>query len=584
MDKQVIQKFLKHFPNTWIQTFDDKGKDKSLTTDGALTKYTKDGGALLKSLNEKGAGIFFTPNGFKGSRKKTNCTQINAWFVEMDEGTIEEQYEKVLASPLEPSAVVWTGNKSLHVYWFALNGSVSKFTEIQKLLIAHFNGDPACKDCSRVLRLPTFYHNKKDPVMVELIEDFWKPENIYTEGQIIHYFGGTKIRTKDKDFWQQVYDINCRQALEKLSGTPIVNGETYTFRPRTGGGEFIDVNGEPADAWLDPQGRIGSGKGGGPSIIKWLEFYNTPLPQIAEWAKGSGLLKNGKVKASSRLRMKDYASKVVEKAKEDCPFTWGVDVVDGVFPPLKRGRYVVLSGETGAGKTAYSFHMAIENAKRGLGVCFLSLEMGNDNLLERYARNVLGISKHDFKAGRYDSEEFGEVVASLPSTLYAVELDDVANIDFLTKEIQDPDHDIVFVDNFGYIEDETNEKVNDKIAKVSRAMATLAHDTNTTIVALHHFRKPSSQSGKFRGLNELMGSAKISHDVDFAIQVWREQPTDDEPDERTSMQKAELAVVLQKDREWGELTAAKVYKNLGGFSAEHERHEDRIWNKQQNII
>ena len=50
------KEFLSYFPGFCIQTFDDSTsvKDKSLTTCGKPSKYTKD---RIKELNDLGAGI-----------------------------------------------------------------------------------------------------------------------------------------------------------------------------------------------------------------------------------------------------------------------------------------------------------------------------------------------------------------------------------------------------------------------------------------------------------------------------------------------------------------------------------------------
>ena len=53
---------------------------------------------------------------------------------------------------------------------------------MQKRLVAQFDGDPACVNESRVLRLPGFYHCKGDPVKVECIK--FAPELRYTKKQL----------------------------------------------------------------------------------------------------------------------------------------------------------------------------------------------------------------------------------------------------------------------------------------------------------------------------------------------------------------------------------------------------------------
>lgn len=135
----------------------------------------------LKRHNSLGRGVFYVVN--SGGQTDDSITRINAQFVEMDHGTFEEQWEKVDAFKLPPSMVIQT-RKSLHVYWFVdKSANVSSFREIQKRLVKHFNGDPACVNESRVMRLPGFNHCKTDTlVMVRCV--LFRPERVYSQEQL----------------------------------------------------------------------------------------------------------------------------------------------------------------------------------------------------------------------------------------------------------------------------------------------------------------------------------------------------------------------------------------------------------------
>ena len=134
----------------------------------------------LKKHNSQNRGIFFVVN--YGGQDDEAISRINAQFFEMDSGTFEEQQKKVDTFPLPPSMIIKT-QKSLHVYYF-LDGTakVERFRSIQKQLVKQFDGDPVCVNESRVMRLPGFYHCKKEPVMVECIS--FHPERKYTQDQL----------------------------------------------------------------------------------------------------------------------------------------------------------------------------------------------------------------------------------------------------------------------------------------------------------------------------------------------------------------------------------------------------------------
>ena len=136
----------------------------------------------LKQHNALHRGIFYVVN--YGGHDDDSITRINAQFVEMDSGTFEEQQAKIDAFPLAPSMIIRT-QKSLHTYWFISGGEVLKFRPIQKGLVKHFGGDPACVNESRVMRLPGYDHCKKDHVKVECI--LFHPERKYTQAQLAEH-------------------------------------------------------------------------------------------------------------------------------------------------------------------------------------------------------------------------------------------------------------------------------------------------------------------------------------------------------------------------------------------------------------
>ena len=134
----------------------------------------------LKKHNAMNRGVFFVVN--YGGDDDKSITRINAQFVEMDDGSFEEQMAKIEAFPLPPSMIIRT-RKSYHVYWFMEKGAkVERFRAIQTQLIKHFDGDPMCVNESRVMRLPGFMHCKKEPVEVVCVS--FHPERKYTQDQL----------------------------------------------------------------------------------------------------------------------------------------------------------------------------------------------------------------------------------------------------------------------------------------------------------------------------------------------------------------------------------------------------------------
>ena len=164
-----------------VRVFDDKGTRGAAKWDFPCKDFHKFK-PQLDQLNTDGYCISLVINA--GGQRDADITRINSYYIDMDDGALDEQMEKINAFPLKPSLIVVT-QKSLHCYWFAEDSSdaLSRFREIQKALIRHFGSDSAICNESRPMRLPGFYHNKTNvPVKVEVIA--FDPSLRYTPDQL----------------------------------------------------------------------------------------------------------------------------------------------------------------------------------------------------------------------------------------------------------------------------------------------------------------------------------------------------------------------------------------------------------------
>lgn len=119
--------------------------------------------AALARANERGAGVFVTINEAVGGRKKENIKSVRALFVDLDGAEIGP----VLMA--NPNIVVETSPDRYHAYWLAQDIPLSEFESSQRKLIERFDADPVVKDLPRTMRLPGFYHQKRDPFFVRII-------------------------------------------------------------------------------------------------------------------------------------------------------------------------------------------------------------------------------------------------------------------------------------------------------------------------------------------------------------------------------------------------------------------------------
>lgn len=169
-------------------------------------------------LNKKGYGVFFEPNTFKGARRKENLVKIKYWLADMDDGTKEEQMNRIDKIRYKPSIIVET-KKGYHCYWAAIDATKEKYRTIEKGLIAALKADKGCKDMTRLLRVPGFYHmkDKDSPYLIKII---WKRKDEYREAEMLFGFPVPVVKSKtvythnnSSDFlnpekWNHIFKLN----------------------------------------------------------------------------------------------------------------------------------------------------------------------------------------------------------------------------------------------------------------------------------------------------------------------------------------------------------------------------------------
>ena len=161
-------KWLGFFPGFCLEAMEDRlaGRTREVQN---LTDFSAD------DLLAHKTGLFYSPNGFGPlpatgmlrRRSKNNLQSLNAVFVDLDGAGSAELKQKrkleIQAFPRIPSFVVETKN-GFHVIWllerFVLPSGMIQWVEVQNGLIGHLGGDRACKDVSRLLRMPSSWHCK----------------------------------------------------------------------------------------------------------------------------------------------------------------------------------------------------------------------------------------------------------------------------------------------------------------------------------------------------------------------------------------------------------------------------------------
>ena len=254
------------------------------------------------------------------------------------------------------------------------------------------------------------------------------------------------------------------------------------------------------------------------------------------------------------------------------PYTWGTKGLDNEITPIARNHFIILVGESGAGKTAYTFDMALKNAELGHKVHYLSLEMETENIFVRIARSFAGITKYQWRDK--------ELIIDAQKTIYHNKIKELkeiktfypiggagskCDINWIIGKIKQSKSDLFFIDNMDLIMKDTDLTKLDNEEDISKRLSDITNELQIPVILVHHFKKGNDKSGA-RGIDSVRGSGKITHNADNVIITKRNKYEEDMSD----LEKAEFFVSQLKDRDFGELGYGKVYFHKGSFYDEFQ--------------
>ena len=144
-----------------FRTFVDKQGITRRDLVGKISGNIKECEQELRQRNACEAGIFVVIN--EGGHKDEVITRVRAVFADTDGAPLEP-----IVQALEPHCVICTSPGKWHVYWLVDEDfPLDQFKPVQRAIAEKFETDRSVNNLSRVMRLPGFLHNKKEPFEVQ---------------------------------------------------------------------------------------------------------------------------------------------------------------------------------------------------------------------------------------------------------------------------------------------------------------------------------------------------------------------------------------------------------------------------------
>lgn len=263
-----------------------------------------------------------------------------------------------------------------------------------------------------------------------------------------------------------------------------------------------------------------------------ISSATTALVEVAE-----------KITATSGLISSKSAAASVYELMEDSRINGGLNNPVGMIPTglrcidqfmygFMRGSYVILAARPGVGKTGLSLTMAVNMAKKGLKVGFISLEISMTQVIQRVIGILSGVTTNAIMTCSYSDDDavkiaqafgvFSELnIHFLDSSIASSWVNQKA---VLIQEHRKAPFDIIFID---YIQlmtlgGKTSSRY-EEITTLSRELRLYSLQHKTTVVALSQLARPADKGKKIGAptIHELKESGGLESDAEVVIGIDR---------------------------------------------------------------
>lgn len=206
---------------------------------------------------------------------------------------------------------------------------------------------------------------------------------------------------------------------------------------------------------------------------------------------------------------------------------YGIDHLDEMTHGIKKGKFVVFGARPGVGKTVLALQIAINIAKQKKRVLFFSLEMGNDEMVNRVCSNLTGIPYSKYESYTLTDDELSRSTTAheeIKEYLFflfrsQVTVEDIRLELLKSKKNQ---YDVLFVD---YMQKMTSGKKDryEQVTDISQGLKGLTLDFPVCLIATAQLNRNSvsKKEEEKPEIHHLKESGQIDQDADVIVLLFR---------------------------------------------------------------
>ncbi|MCL4507549.1 MAG: replicative DNA helicase [Chloroflexi bacterium] len=213
----------------------------------------------------------------------------------------------------------------------------------------------------------------------------------------------------------------------------------------------------------------------------------------------------------------------------------GYPDLDKLTGGLQKGDLIIIAARPGVGKTSLmnniGYHAAFKHRQR---VAIFTLEMSNEQLVQRFVAAETGIDSQRLRIGDLRDDEWGSLtkVCMQMADLY-IFLDDTPSLSPLDLRVksrriyQEYGLDLIIVDYLQLMQGESGSRSDNRVQEISyisRALKGIARELKVPLIAGSQLsRLVEQRSDKRPMLSDLRESGSIEQDSDIVMFIYRDE-------------------------------------------------------------
>ena len=209
----------------------------------------------------------------------------------------------------------------------------------------------------------------------------------------------------------------------------------------------------------------------------------------------------------------------------------GVKNLDKMLSGLQKENLVILAARPSVGKSSLAINIAQYTAlNHNVGVCFFSLEMGREAIIDRMISSQGDIDNWRLATGNLETDDFEKYGIAVGELAEApLFIDDTPGLNVMEMRTKarrlQLEHDIglIVVDYLQLVHGRNLENRVQEVSEISQALKNLARELKVPVLALSQLSRAIEQRGgeKRPQLSDLRDSGSIEQDADIVMFLYR---------------------------------------------------------------